>query len=60
MKQLDKRYRTKYHMSMIENLENIRQNGMEAFLQSEETRWTCKVCGNILCVHRDACPACKC
>lgn len=59
MKQLDKRYQTKYHMSMIENLENIRQNGMEAFLQNEEIRWTCKECGNIVSVHRDVCQVCK-
>jgi hypothetical protein len=59
LKQLDKRYRTKYHMSMIENLENIKQNGMQAFLQNEETRWTCMECGNIVSVHREACLVCK-
>ena len=32
----DKRYRTKYHMSMIENLESIKEQGMEQFLIQEE------------------------
>ncbi|HEY5557952.1 DUF3795 domain-containing protein [Acetobacterium sp.] len=36
LKQLDKRYRTKYHMSMIENLKFIKNNGIDAFLQQEE------------------------
>jgi len=59
LEQLDKRYRTKYHMSMIENLENIRKNGMDAFLQDEKKRWTCRECGSIVCVHKHACPKCK-
>lgn len=59
LKQLDKRYRTKYHMSMLENLESIKEHGMEAFLGNEEIRWTCTECGNIVCVHRNACSACK-
>lgn len=58
LKQLDKRYREKYHMSMLENLAYIRDNGMKAFLNREEVRWTCPACGRILCVHRETCPAC--
>jgi hypothetical protein len=30
---LDKRYRTKYHMSMIDNLEYIKNNGVGSFLE---------------------------
>ena len=30
LKKLDKRYRNKYNMSMIENLKNINKNGIEA------------------------------
>jgi len=59
MKQLDKRYRTKYHMSMIENLQMIEQNGMNAFLQQQGQRWTCPACGSIICVHKAACLDCK-
>jgi len=59
LRDLDKRYRTKYHMSMVENLENIKKEGIDAFLQREEQRWTCPACGGIVCVHRAECPACK-
>jgi hypothetical protein len=39
-------------MSMIENLENIKQNGMKEFLKNEEARWACIECGNIVSVHK--------
>jgi hypothetical protein len=46
---LDKRYRTKYGMSMIENLEFIDKKGIRKFLKNEEGKWTRK--GKTLCVH---------
>jgi hypothetical protein len=49
LKSLDKRYRTKYEMSMIENLENIEEKGIRKFIKLEEKKW---VRGNkIFCVH---------
>lgn len=45
-------------MSMLDNLENLRTLGMEAFLDREKTRWTCPHCGAVLCVHRDICLSC--
>jgi len=59
LKRLDKRYSTKYGMSMLENLNYIKKSGLESFLKNEEVRWTCKVCGSGLCVHRDFCLNCK-
>lgn len=59
LKNLDKRYRTKYGMSMIENLSFIKNNGLEEFLKTEEEKWKCRVCGSGLCVHRDFCLNCK-
>ena len=58
MKQLDKRYRTKYGMSMLENLAYIKEHGMEAFLAREEEKWQCKHCNAILSVHRKECLNC--
>ena len=59
LKQLDRRYRTNYGMSMIENLGFIQQYGLQKFLEREEERWTCKTCGSGLCVHSDFCFNCK-
>jgi hypothetical protein len=59
LKQLDKRYRTKYNMSMIENLDNIKSLGLGRFLQNEQERWRCHNCGGLICVHRGFCLNCE-
>ncbi len=58
LKRLDKRYRSKYGMSMLENLDRMREEGMDAFLALEDERWICGSCGMALCVHRGECPSC--
>jgi hypothetical protein len=58
LKSLDKRYRTKYNMSVIENLENIKKVGIEKFLRNEKTKWTCIECGGTVCVHNGYCYSC--
>jgi len=58
LKNLDKRYRTKYHMSMIENLENIKKLGIRQFVKNEQVRWRCPKCGGNICVHRGYCFDC--
>ncbi len=58
IKDLDKRYRTKYSMSMLENLEYIRRNGIDAFAANENERWKCESCGGLICVHRGYCFSC--
>ncbi len=55
---LDKRYRTKYSMSMIDNLESIRKFGLRHFIRTEEARWTCPQCGDMICVHKPQCLSC--
>lgn len=59
LKNLDKRYKSKYRMSMLENLAYIKMHGFEAFLKNEEERWKCNECGAGLSVHRDFCLNCK-
>ena len=59
LKTLDKRYRTKYHMSMIENLEFIKEQGIERFLEKEEAKWLCSECGKMICCHNGLCLNCS-
>lgn len=59
IKNLDKRYRTKYHTSFFDNLNRIKDNGIELFLESENLKHTCPKCGQHLSVHRDFCISCK-
>ncbi|HET7376502.1 MAG TPA: DUF3795 domain-containing protein [Anaerolineae bacterium] len=58
LKHLDQRYRTRYGMSMIDNLESIRQSGIRQFIRIEQDKWTCPQCGELICVHRPNCLAC--
>ena len=58
LRDLDKRYRTKYGMSMIENLETMREVGLGGFLEREKDRWQCSKCGRVISVHRPACLYC--
>jgi hypothetical protein len=58
LKQLDKRYTTKYHMSMLENLEMIRDKGIEALLTREAEKWKCPECGGIISCHNGICYSC--
>lgn len=58
LKSLDKRYQTKYHMSMIENLDYIKMNGIEQFLSKEAEKWSCPKCGRKICCHNGLCLSC--
>jgi hypothetical protein len=58
LKNLDKRYRTKYHMSMLENLKCINEQGLDSFLEKESQKWTCPQCGGIVTCHGGMCLQC--
>jgi len=58
IKHLDKRYRTKYGMSMVQNLRMIEERGIKYFADKERKKWTCRKCGSLLSVHRDVCQNC--
>ena len=58
LKQLDKRYRTKYGMSMIGNLKMINDVGIRNFIRNEKRKWICPECGELICVHKPTCLSC--
>lgn len=58
LKHLDKRYRTNYRMSMIENLNYLKENGMPEFLAKEAEKWRCPECGGVICCHNGICYTC--
>lgn len=58
IKHMDKRYRTRYNLSTIENLEIIKKFGIREFVKNEKIRWTCSQCGGTICVHRGYCYNC--
>ncbi len=59
LKALDTRYREKYHMSMIENLDFMKTKGIDKFLAKETSKWRCRKCGGIICCHNGLCYNCE-
>ena len=58
LKNLDLRYRTKYNMSEIANLEFIKKEGIAKFIEQEKIRWTCTECSSTINVHLGTCSKC--
>jgi hypothetical protein len=58
LKTIDKRYRERYRMSMIENLNFIREKGIDKFLLSERKKWQCGNCSEFICCHNGLCFRC--
>lgn len=46
-------------MSMIENLQFIKEHGMESFLEKQEEEWRCPECGGVICCHNGLCLPCN-
>jgi rubrerythrin len=45
-------------MSMIENLKLIQEKGMAEFLRSQEEKYRCPSCGDVVSVHDGKCYGC--
>jgi hypothetical protein len=59
LKDLDKRYRTKYNTGLLQNLGLIKEQGISTFLELELKKRTCPDCGSIISIHRVYCTTCK-
>ena len=55
---LDRRYRTRYGMSMVENLKTLKEKGMAEFLRLQTEKHTYPVCGDVVSVHDGKCYGC--
>jgi hypothetical protein len=59
LRHIDKRYfLSAFRMSMIENLEYIKEHGIEKFLMREEQKWKCPECGGVISCHNGICYSC--
>ena len=59
LKRLNKGYITRYGMGFIENLNSIRDDGIEKFLEDQKRKYACPKCGNEICVHNKKCYKCE-
>jgi len=58
IKRLDKSYRKRYQLSLIENARRFRELGGEQFMQEEVAKLTCTDCGGAISVHDGFCTEC--
>lgn len=59
LKDLDRRYVVRYHVSMIDNLTMIHSQGIEPFLEKQTEKWLCPTCGGTICCHNGLCMKCN-
>jgi len=58
LEKLNKRYSTKYHTNLIDNLLNIQKYGINKWLEEEEETWKCNECGGTVSIHTHSCFDC--
>jgi len=59
LSRFDQRYRRTYGVSPIQNLEDIRDHGVEAFLRAQDKRFSCVNCGEKVSIHNKKCFVCE-
>ena len=59
LRTIDKRYKTRYKMSMIDNLQYIKEYGTGEFLETQEKLWKCMRCRGMICCHNGLCFNCN-
>ena len=55
---LDARYKAKFGVSPIGNIEHIKTIGVQRFVAEEAAKWSCSECGSLLCMHKPQCLNC--
>ena len=58
IERMDKRYRLHYHMSVKSNLEYIRKNGIDKFINEQYEKYRCRHCGGVISIHNRKCFKC--
>lgn len=58
IKTLDKSYRQRYDVSLIENGLCCKKDGIDSFLRQEKKKWTCPKCKGIISLHDKFCSEC--
>lgn len=58
LEKLNKRYTSKYNTSLIDNLLQIKQVGIEKFVAKETEKSKCSKCGGTVSIHDGKCYGC--
>lgn len=58
LKDLEKRYTSRYGESLMHNFQQISEIGIRRFVKEQIEHWKCPECGQLLCVHKELCAYC--
>lgn len=58
IKRLDKSYKQRYQVSLIENALRLKAVGAKQHLLEEKEKWTCAQCGGVISLHDQICSEC--
>lgn len=59
IKSLEKSYNTRYHASLMENSQMVKEQGLEKFMQQQKAKYLCPECGGIISIHDSECSECQ-
>lgn len=59
LKHLDERYRRDFGMSMIGNLSEIKQEGLDIFIERQYRKYKCRICNELISIHNKKCFICE-
>lgn len=59
IKRLEKSYNIRYHASLMENSQTVKEQGMDGFLVQQKEKYTCPECGGIISIHDAECSECQ-
>ncbi len=59
LERLDNSYKQKYEMSMIENLLEIKNKGIQEFIKNQYRKYKCPECDGLMSVHNKKCFPCE-
>lgn len=59
MKNLEKSYRKRYGVSLVENSGYVQKHGLEQFMEVQKEWYTCPKCGGIISLHDRECSECR-
>ena len=58
LKRMDKSYRLRYQVSLIENAIRCKTLGTKQYLSAEKQKWICLACGGVISLHDRVCSEC--
>lgn len=59
IKSLEKSYNSRYHASLLENSNDVKEHGMKALLEKHRRKYKYPDCGGIISLHDAECSECQ-